>query len=225
MEDQKKLYAYLSEFLSTRRQQRIEEVLNQRTRHFTVAVEDIYQEQNASALVRSCDCLGIQDMHVVERGNEYKVASTIARGAEKWVDIHYYQQPPYVNSVQACMKALRQQGYRIVATVPHQQGIPPTEFDIRARAAFFFGHEKYGLSEEVIQEADTSITLPSFGFTQSYNVSVAMALLLYNLIQRLHQSADIDGQLSGVEKMEKQIEWAKKSILNIEKILERYPSA
>ncbi|MEQ9440892.1 MAG: RNA methyltransferase [Cyclobacteriaceae bacterium] len=224
MENQQQLYAYLCGFLSEQRQQRFEEVLKYRTRHFTVVVEDVYQEQNASALIRSCDCLGIQDAHIVEQGNEYKVARSIARGAEKWVDLHYYRQPPHSNSTRACLDTLRQQGYRIIATSPHQEANGLATFDIRERAAFFFGHEKKGLSEEVMEQADQLITIPSFGFTESYNVSVAMALLLYDLVNRLHQTVDVCWQLSETEKWEKRVEWAKKSILNIEKILKRYPS-
>lgn len=204
--------------------QRFEEVLSWRTRHFTVAVEDIYQKHNASAVLRTCDCLGIQDLHIMERGNEFRVAKGMARGAEKWVDVHYYQEPPHQNSALACLKVLKQQGYQIVATSPHYDQSTPITFDITPRSAFFFGHEKYGLSEEVSAQADQFISIPTYGFTESYNVSVAAALLLKELVTRLYQSTGINWQLDDEEKLEKRIDWATKSILNAEKILERYES-
>jgi len=222
MDELEKLYQYLSRFLSESRTQRFEEVLRWRTCHFTVAVEDIYQQHNASAIIRTCDCLGIQDISVMERGNEFKLAKGMARGAEKWVDVQYYSEPPLTNSVTACLDSLKSQGYQIAAAAPHYDQQKPQSFDIQVRTAFFFGHEKYGLSEEVIERADQRIAIPAFGFTESYNVSVAAALLLYELTARLHQSTEINWQLSEDKKMEKRVDWAKKSILNVEKILERY---
>lgn len=224
MSESTELYAYLSEFLSEHRKQRFEEVLNWRTKHFTVAVEDIYQEHNASAIIRTCDCLGIQELHIMEQGNEFKVAKGMAQGAEKWVDIHYYQEPPHDNSALACLEGLKQQGYQIVATSPHYNQCTPPTFDIAPRSAFFFGHEKYGLSEEVAAQADQFVSIPAYGFTESYNVSVAAALLLKELVTRLHQSTGIKWRLNDEERLEKRIDWAKKSILNVEKILERYSS-
>ncbi|MEM6845136.1 MAG: RNA methyltransferase [Bacteroidota bacterium] len=222
MNDSEKLYQYLSEFLSESRMQRFEEVLQWRTKHFTVAVEDIYQQHNASAIIRTCDCLGIQDIHIVERGNEFILAKGMARGAEKWVDVHYYSEPPFVNSVIACLDQLQKLGYQIAAASPEYNQQTLQSFDIRKRTAFFFGHEKYGLSEEVLKRAEQRIAVPAYGFTESYNVSVAAALLLYEVSTRLHQSEDIDWQLSEAEKAELRVDWAKKSILNVEKILERY---
>lgn len=224
MSDSAELYVYLSEFLSEHRKQRFEEVLNWRTKHFTVAVEDIYQEHNASAIIRSCDCLGIQELHIMERGNEFRVAKGMAKGAEKWVDVHYYQEPPHDNSTLACLKVLKQQGYQIVATSPYYNQFTPATFDIALRSAFFFGHEKYGLSEAVTAQADQFVSIPAYGFTESYNVSVAAALLLKELVTRLHQAAGIKWRLNDKEKLEKRVDWAKKSILNVEKILERYES-
>ena len=222
MNESEQLYAYLQEFLSERRMQRFEEVLSWRTRHFTVAVEDVYQEHNASAIIRTCDCLGIQELHIMEHGNEFRVAKGMARGAEKWIDTHYYQEPPHHNSILACLKVLKQQGYQIVATSPHYDQSTPATFDITSRSAFIFGHEKYGLSEEVSAQADQFISIPAYGFTESYNVSVAAALLLNELVTRLHQSSGIVWELTDEEKLERRIDWAKKSILNVEKILERY---
>ncbi|MGD1892768.1 MAG: TrmH family RNA methyltransferase [Cyclobacteriaceae bacterium] len=221
MNESERLFAYFQEFFSEQRMQRVEEVMSWRTRHFAVAVEDVYQEHNASAIIRTCDCLGIQELHIMERGNEFRVAKGMARGAEKWVDVHYYQEPPHENSALACLKVLKQQGYQIVATSPHYDHTPAT-FNITPRSAFFYGHEKYGLSEAETDQADQFISIPAYGFTESYNVSVAAALLLNDLVPRLHQSSGIKWHLSDEEKLEKRIDWAKKSILNVEKILERY---
>lgn len=205
--------------MTDQRSNRFEEVLAYRTRHFTIAVEDVYQERNANAIVRTADCYGIQEVHIIENYNEYKLSSSISKGAEKWVNIHLYSKKEY-NS-QTCIDQLRSRGYRIIATTPHRDDKLVNDYDIREKSAFFLGGEKEGLSETVLHEADDFVKIPLYGFTESFNISVAGALLLENLTRRLHQS-DISWHLSEEEKMELRLDWTIKTIASAKKLIEKF---
>ena len=141
------LLKYLESFLTENRQQRFVEILSQRTKHFTVATEDVYQLHNTSAVMRSCDVFGIQELHVIEEVNVKRIDREIAMGAQKWVDLHRY------HSAKNCIDSLKQQGYQIVATTPHTNDCVLQDFDITKKSCFFFGRETEGLSNEVIDNA------------------------------------------------------------------------
>ena len=86
----RKLLHHLENFLTASRAEKFKKVIAQRTRHFTVATEDVYQLHNTSAVMRSCDVFGIQDLHIVEEQNSKRIDREIAMGAQKWVDLHRY---------------------------------------------------------------------------------------------------------------------------------------
>lgn len=211
----KDLLEHLEEYLTERRRGLFTKVLAQRTRHFTVAVEDVYQLHNTSAVLRSCDVFGLQDVHVVEAQLGKKMDREIAMGAQKWVDIHRY------NNTQACIDTLKAQGYRIIATTPHEDSQYLHEFDITQKAAFFFGKETEGLSEEVLAQADEFLKIPMVGFTESLNISVSAAITIQHVTNSLRNS-DISWQLTEEENLEKRMDWCKKSIKSINDILKRY---
>lgn len=211
----KDLLAHLEGYITERRRGLFTKVLAQRTRHFTVAVEDVYQLHNTSAVMRSCDVFGLQDLHVVEARLGKKMDREIAMGAQKWVDIHRY------NETQTCIDTLKAQGYRIVATTPHENSQYLHEFDITQKAAFFFGKEREGLSEEVLSQADEFLKIPMVGFTESLNISVAAAITIQHVTNALRNS-DISWQFTEEEKLEKRMDWCQKSIRSIDDILKRY---
>ncbi len=206
---------YLETFITPARRERFFEILKNRTTHFTVAVEDVYQLHNTSAVMRTCEVFGIQGLHVVEEKYGKSIDKEIAMGAQKWVDISKY------GNTQSCIAALREQGYKIVATTPHEESCYLDDFDITQRSAIFFGTEKMGLSEEVMEQADGFIKIPMVGFTESLNISSSAAIILQNLTARLRKSA-INWQLSDEEMLEKRIDWARKSIKDIDFVTERY---
>jgi len=210
-----KLLEYLEGFLTERRRGLFTKVLANRTRHFTVAVEDVYQLHNTSAVLRSCDVFGIQDCHVIEEHNSKKMDREIAMGAQKWVDVKRY------NHSKDCIDQLKKEGYQIIATSPHEKSSPLSEFDITKKSAFFFGRETEGLSEEVLASADRYLHIPMSGFTESLNISVSAAITLQSVTQRLRASA-IDWQLSEKEILEQRMQWVQKSIKSIDQILEKY---
>lgn len=211
------LLEYLESILTPRRKDLFKKVIDQRTNHFTVATQDLYQLHNTSAVIRSCDVFGVQNIHVVEEVNRKKIDREIAMGAQKWIDINRY------TSTKDCVKALRDCNYRIVATSPHQ-GTLLQDFDITQPAALFFGTEAKGLSAEVLEEADEFLRIPMVGFTESLNISVSAAIILQDITSRLRRSS-IDWEFSEEEKIEKRLDWAKKTIKNVDEIIQRFEAS
>lgn len=181
-----------------------------RTKYLTVALENIYQEHNASAVLRSCDCFGLQQLHVIEHSNSFAIQRDIALGAGRWVDIFNYSISE--RTTDDCILNLQNQGYKIVSTTPHTDSYTIHNLPLEEPIAFFFGTERQGLTEEVINRADYSVKIPMYGFTESFNISVSVAILLQTIRQRLEVSP-IDWKLSINEQRNLKIDWCKK-ILN-----------
>ena len=209
------LLAYLEGFISENRKQRFLEVLSNRTRHFTIAVEDVYQMHNTSAVMRSCEVFGIQELNIIEQKYSKTIDKQIALGAEKWVDINEF------NSNASCITALRKKGYQIIATTPHNESCFLNEFDITKPSALFFGTEKEGLSQDVIDQADGFLKIPMVGFTESLNISVSAAIIIQDLTNRLRNST-INWKLSELEMIEKRLDWTRKTIKDIDYVESRF---
>lgn len=212
-----KLLDYLESYLTENRRTRFNKVLSQRTKHFTVATEDVYQLHNTSAVIRSCDVFGIQEVNIVEEINSKRIDREIAMGAQKWVDLNRF------HTVKDCIKDLKSKGYQIVATTPHTNDCLLHEFDVTKKSCFFFGRETEGLSQEVLDNADCYLKIPMSGFTESLNISVSAAIILQHVTTKLRQS-EINWQLTETERLEKRMDWIKKTIKSYDKIVERYYS-
>lgn len=209
------LLEYLEGFLTDSRKEKFLKILENRTNHFTIAMEDVYQLHNTSAVMRSCEVFGIQELNVVEQKFGKRIDTEIAMGAQKWVDINRF------NSMQNCMDSLREKGYQIIATTPHNDSCMLHEFDISKRSAIFFGTEKEGLSQEVIDQADGYLKIPMVGFTESLNISVSAAIIIQDITNRLRQS-EVDWKLTPDEILQKRLTWTRNSIKDIKRIEERY---
>lgn len=220
-EEKQRLWSYLSGYLTERRRQLFERVVKDRTYFVTVAVEDVYQERNASAVVRSAECFGIQSVHIIENHHEYKIAKGIAKGAEKWLDLHIYDKVGSNNTAE-CLRDLKRRGYRIVAATPHQEDCYIHELDLSRPLAFVMGGEKDGLSETAISMAEEFVKIPIYGFTESYNISVATAIILYETTRRLRLSGESKWQLDEHAQLDLLITWALKSISRSSMLLEKY---
>lgn len=204
------LNSFLEQFVSTHKQMLFDEVIKYRTRYITLALEDIYQPHNASAVLRTCDCFGIQDVHIIENKNQYMVNPDVALGASKWLSLIRHNQATH--NTKQCIGSLREEGYRIVATSPHTDGTLLHDFEVdKGPVALFFGTEMQGLSDLVLNEADEYLKIPMYGFTESFNISVSAAIILQSLSHRLHLSK-VNWQLSGQEQQELRLDWLKKSI-------------
>lgn len=211
------LLTYLESYLTEERKQRFLEVLQKRTKHITVAVEDVYQLHNTSAIIRSCDVFGIQDLHVIEDRFGKRLDKNIAMGAEQWVDVYRYQ------TTVDCISKLKDDGYQIIATTPHNDSSLLHDFFPTEKSAIFFGTEKEGLSEEVMKQADGFLKIPMVGFSESLNVSVSAAIIIQQLAQKVRDS-NLNWQLTDIEILNKQLDWTKKSIKDVQGIIKRYRS-
>ena len=218
MIDQKFLN-HLEEFVTDKRKETFTRVLEERTRHFTVVLEDIYQPHNSSAVIRSCDIFGVQDVHIIQNKYSSKVSRHVAKGSQKWLDIKKYNQS--ATNTQDCLDTLRNDGYQIIATTPHNESCFLHEFDITKKSAFVFGVEKEGVSEYTMNQADGFLKIPMVGFTESLNISVAAAIILQDITTKLRAS-NVHWQLSDQEKELLYFDWVQKSIKSIEKISKRY---
>jgi len=203
------LLDYMQQFITEERKQLFYRVLNYRTRHITVVLEDIYQPHNASAVLRTCDLTGIQDVHIIENKNKYDVNPDVALGSSKWLNLVKYDEPG--DNTLKIFKKLKKQGYRIIATTPQKDVQTPQTIPLEGKMALVFGTELTGLSTVAIEHADEYLKIPMFGFTESFNISVSAALILYILTDRLRNSG-INWQLTPGEINDIRLEWVKRTL-------------
>lgn len=190
--------------------QLFEEIASKRTRYLTVLLEEIFQEHNASAVLRSCDCFGIQELHVVESKNQYKVQRDIARGAGRWVDLYNYNEGPA--PLLDAVSKLKSRGYKIAALTP-DAALSIFDLPLDQPVALSFGTEWEGISDEIREIADYQVSIPMVGFTESFNVSVSVALTLQALRQRLIES-DINWKLNEEDQTEIKLKWCQRYMRN-----------
>ncbi len=209
IQTKKDFLAFLSGYLTESRRKLFDRVVQYRTRHITVVLEDIYQPHNASAVLRSADLTGVQDIHIIENRNKYQVNPEVAMGSSKWLNLIKYN--AHQENTLAAYEALRKAGYRIVATTPHTDDQTLDEIPLDGKMALVFGTELKGLSETAIAQADEYLRIPMYGFTESYNISVSAALILFTLTEKLRKSS-IAWQLSEEEKLDILVEWAKRTV-------------
>jgi tRNA (guanosine-2'-O-)-methyltransferase len=211
----KELLAHLESYLTPRRRGLFDKVLAERTNHFTVATEDVYQLHNTSAVIRSCDVFGVQNVHITEERNRKRIDREIAMGAQKWVNINRY------HTAKDSCETLRAKGYQIIATTPHNDACLLEDFDVSQPSALFFGTEKDGLSNEIMEQADGYLKIPMVGFTESLNISVSAAIILQSITSKLKRS-EVEWRLTEEEIYETKLNWARNSIKSSEQIIERF---
>tara|TARA_B110000459_G_scaffold38332_1_gene41266 strand:+ start:1519 stop:2139 length:621 start_codon:yes stop_codon:yes gene_type:complete len=186
-----------------------EKVIANRTKHVTVALENIFQPQNASAVLRTADIFGIQDVHIIENDNEYNVNPRVVHGASKWINLHKYNEKE--NNTLDCINKLKADGYKVYGTTPHTDDCLIQDIPLDNKVALMFGTELTGLSDIAMKNVDGFVKIPMYGFTESLNISVSASICLYELSKRLKIS-DINWQLSEDDKLDQLIVWAKKVI-------------
>lgn len=210
---------HLEKFATEERVSLFKKNIRHRTKYISVLLEDIYQSQNASAVLRTSDGFGIQDIHIVEKEHEYNINPDVAIGSDKWLTLNYYN---YIKSISEVIDPMKKSGYRIVATTPHVNDKTLDNFDVsKGKFMLCFGSEKPGLSDELIAKADEFIKIPMFGFTESFNISVSASICLHHLVMKLH-SSKIKWQMTDEEMDSLLLYWLKKSIRGSEKIIESF---
>jgi tRNA (guanosine-2'-O-)-methyltransferase len=219
--EKQKLLEYLYGFLSENKMQLFNQAIEERTKHVTVVLEDIFQSQNASAVLRTCDVFGIQDVHIIENINEYNVNPRVVHGASKWIDLHKYNEKE--NNTLDCINKLKSEGYKVYGTTPHTDDSLIQDIPLDNKVALMFGTEMTGLSNIAMKNVDGFVKIPMYGFTESLNISVSAAISLYELSKRLKES-NIDWKLSETDRVDQLIVWAKKVIKDGQAIEDLYLS-
>jgi tRNA (guanosine-2'-O-)-methyltransferase len=215
----KALTQYLEGFVSERRLGRLKEVLQERTNHLTLVLEDVYQTHNFSAVLRSADIFGIQSINFIENRNKYKISEDVSMGSTQWLTLNRFQH--HENNTVTCLNDLKAKGYKIVATSLHKNSVSLQELDVSKPTALVFGTELTGISKDVEDMADEFVKLPMYGFTESFNISVCAALVMYELRQKLQKEIPNYG-LTDTEKEEIYIDWLKASIRKHDLIIKEF---
>jgi tRNA (guanosine-2'-O-)-methyltransferase len=215
------LIEYLAGHLTDRRRQRMQGVLAQRTRWLTVVLEDIFQAHNASAVLRSCECFGVQDVHIIEDRNQYTISRDVALGASRWLNLARWRAAEG-RTVDDCCDELARRGYRLVAATARQDAVRLEDFDITSGpVAVMFGTELNGLTPAALARTTEAVHVPMYGFTESFNISVSAALILRELSARLRAS-QVAWPLGDEERQEVLLRWMRRSIKHSDELIERF---
>ncbi len=209
LDQKKELFQQFASYMSSSRAKKIEQVAHNRTRSITVILEDIYQSHNISASLRSCDCFGIQDVHIIEQRHFYSINEAISKGANKWLDVYRYNDATG-NNTEKCFSQLKSQGYTLVAATPHEHGYMIGTLPIDKKLAILFGTEESGLSSYASNNADLFVKIPMVGFTESFNISVSVALCLYEITKRMRDAGNC-WKLSEDDIIDLQLDWLGRS--------------
>ncbi len=205
------LIQHFAQYVSDHKKEFIAKVLSQRTRHVTVVLEDIHQSQNASAVVRTCECMGLQDIHIIENTSTYQINTRVLKGSNKWMDLIRYRSKG-INNTEACFLQLRKQGYTVYAADPAEEGVSIHDVDVtQGKVAIMFGNELHGVSDYALAHCDQKVRIPMYGFTESLNISVSVAICLNTLVSRLHQDFEKYG-LTNEEKEYLTLQWYRKAV-------------
>ncbi|GCD77629.1 tRNA (guanosine(18)-2'-O)-methyltransferase [Thermaurantimonas aggregans] len=209
----------LYDLLTDHKKQLFSKLVKERTRRISWLADNLYHEQNASAIIRSADCFGFSEIYVLEDKYRYKVNEEIAMGAQKWV------RPKALHAengkYESALKIIKSKGYRIIAASPHASGNTLEDLDLSTPLCIALGSERHGLHPEIIQQADGFVMIPMVGFTESLNVSVTAGILMYRLRKRLIEE-NIPWQLTPEQEKEQLFEWALKTVPNAQKMIKRW---
>lgn len=208
--------ALLNEYVSEHKQQLFKKVVTDRTKKITVVLENIYQSHNASAVLRTCDLLGVQDVHIIEDRNPFQPSKNVTQGAAKWLNLKRYSEQ---GATSTCTENLKAQGYVLACANPHantELGQIPTDRPI----AICFGTELQGATSKLQSACEVNFRIPMFGFTESYNISVSAAIVLYYVMDHL-RSTGRDIGMTEEEKLQTLLMWSTRSVKDAEQILER----
>lgn len=203
---------HLGQFITNHKKELVEKVLNHRTRHVTLVLEDIFQSQNASAVFRTAECFGIQDIHLIENRNKYTLSKGVLKGANKWLSVIHHRDKE--NNTEQCFKHLKAAGYKVLATTPNAE-LAISQVSLKHKIAIVMGNELHGLSDYALQQADIMARIPMYGFTESLNLSVSSAICISEVVSKLRASNN-QWQLTQVERNQLKLAWYRKLVRNSE---------
>ena len=146
-----------------------------------VVLEDIYQTHNANSVIRTCENMGVKDLYIIENFYPFKLDEKLSHGAINHINIHRFK------TTDDCMNDLKEKGFTIIATTPHKDDYDLEELPIKEKMAIVFGSEENGLTKNCIDSSDIYMKVPMYGFTESLNISVCVALTLFNITNRMRK--------------------------------------
>jgi tRNA (guanosine-2'-O-)-methyltransferase len=217
--DTNQIIDYFQSFLSEHKKSLFDEIIRDRTRHVTVVLEDLFHPHNTSAILRNCDCFGIQDIHVIENNHRFVNSRDISKGSNKWLDIYRYNENE--QNTLSCLDTLKKNGYLIAAMSPNENDVLIDDLPVDQKIAMVFGAEKFGLSDKTKQAADVFVKIPMLGFTESFNVSVSAALSLSHISQKI-RNQEVSWQLTPEEIQRIKLTWTLRTIQSARSIVKRY---
>lgn len=212
--DSRGLTDYLAPHLTEARKSAIEVVLDQRTENVCVVLEGLVDYGNVAAVMRSVEAFGIQRVHTIDTANRYKRSKRTTQGADKWLDRHRWE------STESCLTALVADGYRVVAADVVDNAIPLSEADLTDRCAVVFGNELEGLSDTARSLADETVKIPIVGFTESFNISVAVSVLMYEVVGQRRRRYGSNGDMTDEIRDRIRAVWYAKSVPNARAVVE-----
>ena len=172
----------LEPFVTAARLARMRQVLAQRLAWFTVVLDNLFDPHNISAVLRSCDAFGVQNVHVIESVETFKVNREISMRADKWLTLHRWR------SFAECRTALKRRRFTLLATSVAADALPLDAAPCDRRVAVVLGNEHRGVSEATRAACDGVVTIPMHGFVESLNVSVAAALVIAGCAGRMRRA-------------------------------------
>jgi tRNA (guanosine-2'-O-)-methyltransferase len=214
------LIEHLSQFLTEERLHLFQEKLKERSNRITLVLEDVFQSRNISAAMRSADCFGIQNIHIIENKNNFIKDKSVSLGAGKWINIKQYNTEE--NNTINCLKKLKKEGYQIIATSPHNSNISLEEIDIKNnKIAIILGTELTGLSEKALSFADKRMKINMYGFTESLNISVSAAICCQSISSKMRKETT-GWEVTEEEKTDILLNWIRNSIKSGKQIEEKF---
>jgi tRNA (guanosine-2'-O-)-methyltransferase len=206
--------ATLAPMLTPERIARMDAVLAARLQSVATIVEDTYDPHNAAATIRTTEAIGLAELHVVEPGARFSAAHGVTRGAHRWIRLERW------TAMVDVAASLRARGFRVYATRP---GATSTieDVDVTQPIAVAFGNEHAGLSEAALAACDGALGVPMYGFSESFNLSVTVALAMSRIANRRREALGTLGDLDDTQRRELRARWFAMKIRGSIGILER----
>ena len=211
--EKQKIFEYLLEFVTENKKTKLKEISSNRTNHLTLVLEDISENKDTSATIRTCECFGLNSVNVIESNKKYKINHDVSMGSFKWLTINRF------DDKKDCIETLKNQNYRIVSTSPSNKYKPIEELDLSKKTALFFGSEENGLSEYILENSDEIINIPMTTYVESFNLSASAAIILYTLVNKMRKD-NVAWQLSDEECLDLKLSWIRQ-ILKSHELLEK----
>ncbi|WP_439479701.1 TrmH family RNA methyltransferase [Chryseobacterium aquaticum] len=215
MEDLVKTYEYLKQFLTEERLRKIEHFAPESSDFVLPVLEDVYQFRNAAAIVRSVEACGFHKVVALQEENNFEPNLKVTKGADTWVEVEKLSR-----NMESFQK-IKDKGYKIVAVSLENNAKMLPDYEITEPIALVFGTEMEGVSQEILDFADETLAIPMYGFTRSFNVSVAASICVYELKQKLMKS-DMNYKLNEEKLLRMKIRWAVNSMRSGDQIFEKY---